>query len=49
MRKLEINPTSSYDISPRLFMQFLEPLGTTDAAIEAAWDFLYNQWRGNFS
>ncbi|MBT7080169.1 MAG: alpha-L-arabinofuranosidase, partial [Chloroflexi bacterium] len=26
----------------------MEPLGTTDAAIEAAWDFLSNQWRGNF-
>lgn len=26
-------------------MQFMEPLGTTDASVEAAWDFTRNRWR----
>lgn len=48
MRKLEFNPTPLNNISPRLFMQFMEPLGTTDSSVEAAWDFTTNQWRDNF-
>jgi len=42
---LRIDPTPRFDITPTLFMQFLEPLGTTDPAIEAAWDYKRDDWR----
>ncbi|MAU08540.1 MAG: alpha-L-arabinofuranosidase [Anaerolineaceae bacterium] len=45
---IEIDPTPSFDLSPYLYMQFMEPLGTTDSSVEAAWDFLTNQWRPQF-
>lgn len=42
---LRIDPTPQYDIAPTLYMQFLEPLGVTDPAIEAAWDYGKDNWR----
>ena len=42
---LEIDPTPRFDLSPYLYMQFMEPLGTTDSSVAAAWDFVQNQWR----
>ena len=42
---IRIDPTPQFDIAPTLFMQFLEPLGTTDPAIEAAWDYRRDDWR----
>lgn len=32
-----IDPEPMFDLSPRLFMQFMEPLGSTDASVEAGW------------
>ena len=45
---IEIDPKPRYDISPYLYMQFMEPLGTTDSSVEAAWDFTTNTWRAQF-
>jgi alpha-L-arabinofuranosidase len=37
-----------FDISPRLYMQFMEPLGVTDPSVEAAWDYQTDAWREDF-
>ena len=43
--RVEINPKPQYELSSYLFMQFMEPLGTTDPSVEAGWDFVHNCWR----
>ncbi|MBD3288993.1 alpha-L-arabinofuranosidase [candidate division KSB1 bacterium] len=40
-----IDPTLRFEISPYLYMQFMEPLGTTDASVEAGWDYEKDDWR----
>lgn len=40
-----VDPKPIFDLSPYLFMQFMEPLGTTDSSVEASWDFEKNCWR----
>ncbi len=40
-----IDPEPLFELSPYLFMQFMEPLGTTDGSVEAAWDHLRDGWR----
>ena len=42
---LTVDPVPRFDLSPYLFMQFMEPLGTTDGSVAAAWDFRTNRWR----
>lgn len=42
--KIQIDAAPKHTISPYLFMQFAEPLGTADASVDAGWDFLENQW-----
>jgi alpha-N-arabinofuranosidase len=42
---LEIDPMPRFELSPYLYMQFMEPLGTTDGSVDAAWDFNQNCWR----
>src|SRR4051812_35530044 len=42
---LVINPILGFELSPYLYMQFMEPLGATDGSVEAAWDHLRDQWR----
>ena len=42
---LRIDTSPLYDLSPYLYMQFMEPLGTTDASVAAAWDFAHDRWR----
>ena len=44
MITLKIDLTKKNKISPYLYMQFMEPLGTADSSIDAAWDFSENQW-----
>ena len=44
MTVLKIDPTPRHKISPYLYMQFMEPLGTADASVDAAWDFIENKW-----
>lgn len=43
-----IDPKPLFDISPYLYMQFMEPLGVTDPAVEAAWDYDRDDWREDF-
>ena len=42
---LTVKPTLLFELSPFLYMQFMEPLGTTDGSVEAAWDHLHDRWR----
>lgn len=42
---LNINPNPKFDLSPWLYMQFMEPLGVTDSSVEAAWDHSTDKWR----
>ncbi|EEF63191.1 alpha-L-arabinofuranosidase C-terminal domain-containing protein [Pedosphaera parvula] len=37
-----------FDISPYLYMQFMEPLGTTDSSVEASWSYDADDWRRDF-
>ncbi len=43
--RLTVYPQPQYDLSPYLYMQFMEPLGTTDGSVAAAWDFGRDCWR----
>ena len=43
--KLAVDPQSTFELSPYLYMQFMEPLGTTDSSVEAGWDFEKDCWR----
>src|SRR3954463_8729579 len=43
-----IDPKPLFEISPHLYMQFMEPLGTTDSSVEAAWDYSKDEWRKDF-
>jgi alpha-N-arabinofuranosidase len=43
-----IDPTPTFELSPYLNMQFMEPLGTTDSSVEAAWDYNRDDWRQDF-
>src|SRR6185437_7031287 len=45
---IAINPKPLFDISPLLYMQFMEPLGTTDGSVEAAWNYDTDNWRQDF-
>lgn len=42
---LAVSPEPRFDLSPYLYMQFMEPLGTTDGSVAAAWDFKRDCWR----
>ncbi len=42
---LSVDPQPKFDLSPYLYMQFMEPLGTTDSSVDAAWDFQADRWR----
>jgi len=39
-----IDPKPLFEISPHLYMQFMEPLGTTDSSVEAAWNYDADDW-----
>lgn len=43
-----VDPQPLFDISPWLYMQFMEPLGATDSTVEAAWDYDTDDWRKDF-
>ncbi len=45
MSTLSITSAPLYALSPYLFMQFAEPLGTADSSIDAAWDFARDCWQ----
>ncbi|MDQ1255464.1 MAG: alpha-L-arabinofuranosidase [Candidatus Hydrogenedentes bacterium] len=44
-KALEIDPQPRFELSRWLYMQFMEPLGTTDGSVAVAWDHLRNCWR----
>lgn len=48
MGSLRLDVTPQFSVSPYLYMQFMEPLGTTDSSVEAAWDFIEQRWRPSF-
>jgi alpha-N-arabinofuranosidase len=43
-----VDPRPLFEISPLLYMQFMEPLGVTDSAVEASWDYDADDWRKDF-
>jgi len=45
---IAVDPKPLFDISPYLYMQFMEPLGITDSSVEAAWDYDAGDWREDF-
>lgn len=45
---IAIDPTPRFALSPQLYMQFMEPLGTTDGSVEASWDYDSDDWRRDF-
>jgi alpha-L-arabinofuranosidase len=45
LNPIRIDPTPRFELSPYLYMQFMEPLGATDGSVEAAWDHLRDDWR----
>lgn len=45
---IAVNPRPLFDISPWLYMQFMEPLGATDSSVEASWDYDIDDWRKDF-
>ncbi|MBQ8207228.1 MAG: hypothetical protein IJZ89_00640 [Clostridia bacterium] len=44
MVTLKINTKEKHEISPYLYMQFMEPLGVCDSSVDAAWDFVNKCW-----
>lgn len=42
---IEVDPAPVFELSPYLYMQFMEPLGVTDGSVEAAWSHRENDWR----
>jgi alpha-L-arabinofuranosidase len=42
---ITLDPAPLFELSPYLFMQFMEPLGATDGSVEAAWDHSRDDWR----
>jgi alpha-L-arabinofuranosidase len=42
---ITVDPSPRFALSPYLYMQFMEPLGTTDSSVDAAWDFTRDVWR----
>jgi hypothetical protein len=42
---LSVDPRPKYELSLNLYQQFMEPLGTTDGSVAAAWDFGRDCWR----
>lgn len=43
--EIRVDPTPKHQLSPYLYMQFMEPLGATDGSVEAAWDHVQDRWR----
>ncbi len=44
---LSVDPAERFELSPYLYMQFMEPLGATDSSVEASWDHLRDRWRAD--
>jgi hypothetical protein len=46
--RVTIDTKGKFDLSPYLYMQFIEPLGALDGSVEACWDHKRDQWREDF-
>ena len=44
MTTLILKPQRQHEISPYLYMQFMEPLGVCDTSVDAAWNFRTDDW-----
>lgn len=44
---ISVDPAPRFEVSPRLYMQFMEPLGVTDGSVEASWNYLEDDWRAD--
>src|SRR5262249_30477696 len=44
-QSIVIDPMPRFELSPFLYMRFMEPLGATDASVDAAWDHPRDYWR----
>ena len=42
---LAVDPNPIFDLSPGLYMQFMEPLGATDGSVAAAWNDHWHDWK----
>ncbi len=42
---ITIHTERKAEISPYIFMQFMEPLGTADSSVDAGWDYLNECWQ----
>ena len=42
---INIDPQPQFELSPWLYMQFMEPLGVTDSSVEASWDHGRQSWK----
>jgi len=42
---ITIDPEPQFELSPWLYMQFMEPLGVTDSSVEASWDHAKQCWK----
>jgi len=42
---IAVDPRPKFELSPYLYMQFMEPLGATDSSVEAAWNHARDCWR----
>jgi alpha-N-arabinofuranosidase len=42
------DPKPLFELSPYLYMPFMEPLGATDGSVEAACNHVRDQWREDF-
>ena len=47
MNTIQLDLQPRHALSPRLYMQFMEPLGVTDGSVEAAWQHGENVWRSD--
>src|SRR5690606_23930860 len=48
MPTITVDTRPRHDISPRFYMQFMEPLGSTDSSVAACWNVLEDKWRDDF-
>lgn len=44
MVQVQIHTQKKHRVSPYLHMQFMEPLSVTDSSVDAAWDFVREDW-----
>lgn len=45
--EIVLEPRALFDLSPYLYMQFMEPLGAAEGSVAAAWDYQADQWRSD--